>query len=137
MDEAINTLVFDLGDVLFSWSSSTKTSISPSQLKKILSTPTWHQYECAKISRDECYARCAAEFDIPAEEIFEAFAQARASLTANMELVQFIKNMRAEVPNLRVYAMSNISVSVHTTADAWSNHGHPVRRLRFSPESPY
>jgi hypothetical protein len=125
MDEAINTLVFDLGDVLFSWSSSTKTSISPSQLKKILSTPTWYQYECA------------AEFDIPAEEIFEAFAQARASLTANMELVQFIKNMRAEVRNLRVYAMSNISVSVHTTADAWSNHGHPVRRLRFSPESPY
>jgi FMN phosphatase YigB (HAD superfamily) len=89
MNAVVEALVFDLGDVLFSWAALTDTSIHPQQLKSILDSPTWHQY---------------------VDELSRAFDQARASLTANDQLVNLVKELRAANQQLRVYAMSNISV---------------------------
>jgi hypothetical protein len=110
MNAVVEALVFDLGDVLFSWAALTDTSIDPRQLKSILDSPTWHQYECNAISRATCFERCAQQFDTSVDELSRAFDQARASLTANDQLVNLIKELRAENQQLRVYAMSNISV---------------------------
>jgi hypothetical protein len=107
----VDTLIFDLGDVLFSWSATTTTSISPKTLKAILDTSIWHDYECDRVDQATCYERCAAKFEIPCSEIQAAFDQARASLAADNGLVELIRRVRAERPDLRVYAMSNISVS--------------------------
>jgi hypothetical protein len=60
-----------------------------------------------------CYERCATEFNTSSLEISKAFAQARASLTANKQLIRLIKELRASRPDLRVYAMSNIAVRHH------------------------
>jgi hypothetical protein len=105
-----NTLVFDIGDVLFSWSASTTASISPSLLKSILNGAVWHEYECGTIDQSTCYERCAQDYNISVTQIREALSQARASLTVNTSLLSLIKELRANEPGIRVYAMSNISV---------------------------
>ncbi|KAH7926721.1 HAD-like protein [Leucogyrophana mollusca] len=104
------TLIFDIGDVLFSWSATTKTSISPKTLRKILSSPTWFDYERGRISQDDCYTRVGAEFFIEPAEIARAFEQARDSLQSNEDLISVIRELKARSNGkLRVFAMSNIS----------------------------
>ncbi|KAG1751588.1 Haloacid dehalogenase-like hydrolase-domain-containing protein [Suillus paluster] len=105
------SLVFDIGDVLFSWSPQTKTSISPKALRKILTSPTWIDYERGKISQAECYARAGSEFSIDPTEVGRAFEDARDSLQSNEDLISVIRHLKARSNGmLRVFAMSNISV---------------------------
>lgn len=104
-------VIFDLGDVLFKWSSETKTSISSKTLHKILSSPTWFDYERGKRLEEECYARLGKEFDLQPEEIRRAFQQARDSLQADNEFIALVRKLKAQAKGrLRVFAMSNISL---------------------------
>ncbi|KAG1872508.1 HAD-like domain-containing protein [Suillus subalutaceus] len=104
------TLIFDIGDVLFSWSLQTKTSISPNVLRKILSSPTWIDYERGRISQAECYARVGGEFSVDPTEVGRAFQDARDSLQSNEELISVIRHLKARSDGmLHVFAMSNIS----------------------------
>jgi len=103
------TLIFDLGDVLFTWSSKTQTSISPKLFGKLRSTPTWEEYDRGEISQATCYARLGEEFSIPSEEILEGFSQARKTLTTNEVLAEEIQQLRTEQGHsIRAIAMSNI-----------------------------
>ncbi|OTB13101.1 hypothetical protein K445DRAFT_14092 [Daldinia sp. EC12] len=101
------SLVFDLGDVLFTWSANTTTSIPAQKLRDILSTPIWCSYERGEISRDVCYELSAQQFSLPASEIAEAFAQARESLQPDLAIVSFLRELKKD-PSIHVYAMSNI-----------------------------
>ncbi|KAG2364404.1 HAD-like domain-containing protein [Suillus spraguei] len=104
------TLIFDIGDVLFSWSPQTKTSISPNTLRKILSSPTWADYERGRISQVECYTRVGGEFSVDPTEISRAFQDARDSLQSNEELISVIRHLKARSDGmLHVFSMSNIS----------------------------
>jgi FMN phosphatase YigB (HAD superfamily) len=105
------TIIFDIGDVLFRWSSETNTSISSKTLHRILSSPTWFDYERGKLSQDDCYARIGEEFALQPHDIMCAFQQARDSLQANDEFIALIRELKAQSNGqLRVYAMSNISL---------------------------
>ncbi|KAI0058103.1 HAD-like protein [Artomyces pyxidatus] len=104
------TLIFDIGDVLFSWSPVTSTSISPRKLKSILSSPTWFQYECGLLSEDECYRLVGDAFSLDPGEVRQAFIDARESLKPDNAFLSFIKELQAESGGrLRIFAMSNIS----------------------------
>ncbi|KAG1752977.1 HAD-like domain-containing protein [Suillus lakei] len=104
------TLIFDIGDVLFSWSPQTKTSISPKALRQILSSPTWIDYERGKISQADCYVRVGGEFSIDPIEVGHAFQDARDSLQSNEELISVIRHLKTRSNGmLHVFAMSNIS----------------------------
>lgn len=108
------TLIIDLGDVLFSWSPHTETSVPPRTLKAILASPTWADYECGLISQQDCYDRISNEFHIPPSEIANAFDQARDSLRPNDEMLDFVRELKHQSGGqLRVYAMSNISHPDH------------------------
>ena len=87
-------IIFDLGDVLFTWSSTTSTSIPSRTLRMILGSTIWQSYECGLLSQIECHDRVAQEFSIPAAEIEAAFAQARDSLRAIETIVSFIQELR-------------------------------------------
>ncbi|KUI70175.1 Alpha-D-glucose-1-phosphate phosphatase YihX [Cytospora mali] len=100
-------IIFDLGDVLFTWSANTTTTIPARKLRDILSTPVWHSYERGEITRDACYDLSAQQFSLPATEIAEAFAQARKSLQADPVVVSFLRELKKD-PAIKVYAMSNI-----------------------------
>ncbi|KAE9405549.1 HAD-like protein [Gymnopus androsaceus JB14] len=102
-----DTIIFDLGDVLFTWSASTKTSISPKVLREILQTTTWFKYEMGQISEEECYADVALEMGLSAVDVRRAFQSARESLTSRPCMVDLIRELK---PGRKVYAMSNISM---------------------------
>ncbi|KAI9455353.1 HAD-like domain-containing protein [Lactarius psammicola] len=105
-----NILIFDLGDVLFTWSPVTATSISPKMLKAILSSTIWQQYERGRISEDECYRLSGERFSLDPEEVRRALIDARAGLRFNDVFVRFICDLQAEAKGaLRIFAMSNIS----------------------------
>ena len=104
-------IILDLGDVLFRWSSETKTSISSKTLHSILSSPTWFDYERGRLSEGDCYAKIGAEFSIDPGEVHRAFQQARDSLQADDEFIALIRELKAHSNGrLRVFAMSNISI---------------------------
>ncbi|KAG6911133.1 hypothetical protein DXG01_003873 [Tephrocybe rancida] len=111
MSPQYTTIIFDLGDVLFKWSPETKTSISSRTLRDILSSPTWFDYECGRLSESDCYTKVGEEFILEPEEIARAFQQARDSLQADDELIALIRELKAQTNGeLRVFAMSNISL---------------------------
>ncbi|KAI9437689.1 HAD-like domain-containing protein [Lactarius indigo] len=105
-----SVLIFDLGDVLFTWSPVTATSISPRTLKAILSSTIWQQYERGRISEDECYRLSGERFGLDPEEVRRALVGARASLRFNDAFIRFICDLQAESQGaLRIFVMSNIS----------------------------
>jgi FMN phosphatase YigB (HAD superfamily) len=104
-----NALIFDLGDVLFTWSAQTKTSISPKLLHKILRSSTWFSYEKGDLDEEEAYGLVASEFGVPASEVAAAFQGARDSLKSSPDMIELIRALKRASPDLRVFAMSNIS----------------------------
>ncbi|KAH9929606.1 HAD-like protein [Epithele typhae] len=105
------TLILDLGDVLFRWSPKTTTPIPPRQLKEILSSVTWFEYERGRLTQDKCYALVSEEFGIDRDVIAEAFKQARESLRPNEEFIELVRELRRTAPGeLTVLALSNISL---------------------------
>jgi HAD superfamily hydrolase (TIGR01509 family) len=105
-----DTLIMDLGDVLVGGSLQ---GANASALKKILKvslrTPTWGKYERGQLSELECYNAVAEDLgsSTSAAQVGEAVSEARKSLQVNEDLIQVIRELKAE-NNLRVYIMSNI-----------------------------
>jgi HAD superfamily hydrolase (TIGR01509 family) len=103
-------LIFDLGDVLFSWSPVTSTSVSPRVFKQFLSSTPWQEYECGRLSEDECYRLVGEKFFFNPAEVRQAIHDARASLQPDETFIRFIRNLQSETNGeLRIFAMSNIS----------------------------
>ena len=103
-------IIFDLGDVLFTWSPNTSTIIPARMLKSILSSSIWRQYECGFLNQNTCYHHIAQHFTISASEIAEAFSQARDSLQPNPTLVSFIRDLKEQSQGtIKTFAMSNVS----------------------------
>ena len=102
-------LVLDLGDVCFSYNPKAITAVPPKLLKSIFDCPDWHEQECGRLSREECFARVSKKYGVTPEALDEALKQAVASLTGKEKMIATIRELKKEIPNLRVYAMSNIS----------------------------
>jgi FMN phosphatase YigB (HAD superfamily) len=118
-------VVFDLGDVLFTWSTSTPKSPLPSQtIKNILRSFHWFEYEKGNLTEDEVYSLVAQEFRVAAADVKGAFDVARDSLQSNPKLLDVVKELRES--GLSIYAMSNISapdwavLSTKATSQEWA-----------------
>ncbi|KAI4212896.1 MAG: hypothetical protein LQ351_004421 [Letrouitia transgressa] len=103
-------IIFDLGDVLLTWSPNTSTKISAQLMRKILSSTIWSEYECGYLEQDVCYDQIAQYFSVSAFEVADAFAQARGSLQPNHALIAVIRHLKRQFEGvMEIYAMSNIS----------------------------
>ena len=103
-------IIFDLGDVLFTWSADTSTKVPAKLMKSILSSTIWMNYECGLLEQDVCYHQIAQQFSIPPFDVAEAFSQARDSLQPNHAMVSFIHDLNKQSQGaIKIYAMSNIS----------------------------
>ena len=103
-------VIFDLGDVLFTWSPRTSTKVPVTIMKSILSSEIWFNYECGLLERDVCFDQISQQFSVPATEVAEAFSQARESLQPNHAMVAFIHDLKQRSQGaIQIYAMSNIS----------------------------
>lgn len=99
------TLILDLGDVLFHWSTRDLTALSPSAFHAVVLSPTWGLLECGKISEDDAISAIAAELGLSCDKIREAIRQCKGTLRVDSELVGKLMELKKEVDGLRVYAM--------------------------------
>lgn len=100
--------IFDLGDVLLTWSpSSTLSHVSPKTLRNILRSVHWFEYEKGNLTEGDVYTAVASEFGVAAVDVKEALEAARSSLQSNPKIIEVICELKKA--GLSIYAMSNIS----------------------------
>ena len=123
------TVIFDLGDVLFTWSASTpKSPLPPKVLRSILRSFHWFEYEKGNLTEEKAYSIVAQEFSVAAADVKGAFEAARDSLQSNPKLLEVILGLRES--GLNTYAMSNISgpdwavLSTKATPEEWALFDH-------------
>ncbi|KAK8848563.1 HAD-like protein [Apiospora arundinis] len=109
VSQPITTIILDIGDVLCNWKPASALPVQAKLLKEFRTSPIWRDYNCGLIGQDECYARLSEHYSVAADDITTAFDLARASQGQNDDVVAFIRELRVTHPDLRVYAMSNIS----------------------------
>ena len=105
-----NTIILDIGDVLYSWSLGTSTPLSSRTLKAILTSMTWGQYECGELSEAECYTRISIEHCVDLADVYIACDHIRDSFQPNLDFFSFIRSLKdLYKDSLHIFAMSNIS----------------------------
>ena len=107
LQRPLQAVIFDLGDVLFTWSAETKTNVPATVLQQILFSNTWFEYERGRVTREDCFEKVAVEFSLNKSQVEKAFVQAHQSLRPDEVVVAFLKDLRSD-GKLKIYAMSNI-----------------------------
>ena len=121
-------VIFDLGDVLFTWSLSSPQSLPAKTLRDILCSEHWLEYEKGNLSEDETYSLVAQQFSVRAIDVKSSCEAARNTLQSNPKILEVIRELKES--GLAVYAMSNISapdwkvVSGKCTAEEWALFDH-------------
>ena len=129
-------VIFDLGDVLFTWSPSTPKSPLPAKvLRNILHSYHWFEYETGNLGEQEVYTLVAQEFKVSTPDVKAAFEAARDSLQSNPKMLEIIRELRRA--GLAIYAMSNISapdwevLSTKATPEEWALFDHTFTSYVF------
>ncbi|KAJ6131845.1 hypothetical protein N7471_007060 [Penicillium samsonianum] len=99
-------IILDLGNVIFEWSSKPTGEVGAT-LKSIMKSDIYAQYETGQIETEEFCETMGQRLEIDEADIKAAFKNARASLQANHQLVDFIRELK-RTTGMAVYAMSNI-----------------------------
>ncbi|KAF8526546.1 HAD-like protein [Hysterangium stoloniferum] len=101
-------VIFDLGDVLFSWKPSPRgMRIPPLTFKHILRSVIWFDHEKGLISQEEAYNLISREYDISIDDVISSFDAARETLQPNEQVFELIREIKDA--GFRIFAMSNIS----------------------------
>ena len=101
-------VIFDLGDVLLTWSFPASNSILPAKtLGSILRSVHWIEYEKGNLTEDEVYFLAAQKFGVSAVDVKSSFEAARTSLQSNPKILEVIRHLKES--GLAIYAMSNMS----------------------------
>jgi FMN phosphatase YigB (HAD superfamily) len=121
-------VVFDLGDVLFTWSfpsdSPLPQALPAKTLGSILRSVHWLEYEKGNLTEDETYSLVAQKFSVSALDVKSSFEAARSTLQSNPKILEVVRELKES--GLAVYAMSNISapdwkfVSAKCAAEEWA-----------------
>lgn len=112
MSTTAQVLIYDLGDILFSWSSKTTTAVSPKTLRAIMSSPTWFEYEQGVITQQDCLDRISRELSIAPKKVQMAFGTSRAATPT----------VNDRVRRGREYLDENAG-----RLDSVTNHGHVLK----------
>ena len=120
------SVIFDLGDVLFSWSlpESTPQSLPAKTLGSILRSVHWMEYEKGNLTEDEAYSLVAQKFSVSPVDVKRSFEDARNTLQIKPKILEVVRELKES--GLAIYAMSNISapdwkfVSAKCTAEEWA-----------------
>jgi FMN phosphatase YigB (HAD superfamily) len=104
------TLILDLGDVLFHYTTRNLTALARQELQSVLRSPTWVELDCGQIAEEEALARIGKDLSLDPGAIKEGLTQCRDMLRVDQDLVDEIAKIKKEMDGrLKVYAMSNIS----------------------------
>jgi epoxide hydrolase-like predicted phosphatase len=100
-------VIFDMGDVLFSWNPKADTQVSVELLRSITRCDLWNEFERGNIETEKCYQQLGEIFSVNPSEIAATFAQTTGSLTPNAEMTAFVQHLKRET-KISVYMMTNI-----------------------------
>ncbi|KAI4690160.1 uncharacterized protein J4E84_004342 [Alternaria hordeiaustralica] len=110
MSQRGRTLILDLGDVLFHWSTRELTALPPQDFHSVILSPTWTELERGSIDEPRALGIIGEELSIEPATISEAFKQCRKTLRVDHDLLGKLKELKAEMNgHLKIYAMSNIA----------------------------
>ena len=122
-------VIFDLADVIFTWTPSTPKSPLPAKvLRNIIRSFHWFEYEKGNLEEHEVYSLVAQEFNVAPGDVESAFQAARNSLRNNPKMFEVIRDLRKA--GLAIYAMSNISapdwevLTTKATVEEWGLFDH-------------
>ena len=121
-------VIFDLGDVLFTWSLSSQQYLPAKTLGSILRSVHWMEYEKGNYAKDEVYSLVAQKLSVPAVDVKRSSENARNTLQSNLRILEVVQELKES--GLAIYAMSNISapdwkfVSAKFTAEKWALFDH-------------
>jgi FMN phosphatase YigB (HAD superfamily) len=103
-------LILDLGDVLFHYSASELTALTPTDFKTIVLTTAWSEFESGRLTENEAFETIGKELSLDPASIHEGFAQCRKTLYHDDKMYAELKALKEEMGGLlKVYAMTNIS----------------------------
>ena len=108
-----DNLIFDLGDVLFTWTldgadSDPHHCIPLDTFRRMLNSATWYEYERGEIDEEECYARLSLEYSLAPTDISTIIQTCRDSLCADSEMFSLLRHLKVST-GVRLFAMSNIA----------------------------
>ncbi|KAF8873328.1 hypothetical protein CPB84DRAFT_1967207 [Gymnopilus junonius] len=90
-----STVVFDLIDVLFTWSPPTQEYLLPPKvLRSILPSVHWFEYEKAILSEDKVYASISAEFGVEVTDVKSTLQAARETLQKNNKMLVIDRQLK-------------------------------------------
>ena len=122
--KSYTAVIFDLGDVLFTWSASTNFPLPAKVLRDILRSFRWFEYEKGNLEEPEVYSLVAQEFNVSPADVENTIKAARDSLQSNPKMLQVIRELKEA--GLPIYAMSNISapdwevLTTKATVEDWA-----------------
>ena len=73
-------VIFDLGDVLFTWSLPATTSLPAKTIGNILRSVHWLEYEKGNLTQDETYSLVAQQFCVSTVDVRNSIEAAGSSL---------------------------------------------------------
>ncbi|KAF8992607.1 HAD-like protein [Cyathus striatus] len=110
LGSTICSIILDLGDVVFTYTSPPNSPLDHGTLKRIINSGPYYIYESGKISKEEAYSNISEKFSIPVEHISTGLSLAADTIQVNADLIAFLKKLRQrEGSRLSVYGMSNIA----------------------------
>jgi len=102
----VDTLILDLGDVIFHWNTKNLSALSQEAFHAVLLTPAWSELERGKISEEEALGAIGNELSIKPADIRNAISECRKTLSVDNDLIRKLEGLKSEMKgNLRVYAM--------------------------------
>jgi epoxide hydrolase-like predicted phosphatase len=102
----INTVIFDMGEVLFTWKPTIDTRVTFDNLRTITHCETWEQFERGKIDPDGCYQQLGAKIGFPGSEIAATFRQTTSCLKPDPRMTALLHELKSQ--NVAIYMMTNI-----------------------------
>jgi epoxide hydrolase-like predicted phosphatase len=100
-------IIFDMGEVLFSWTPDDQPSVPLSTLGSMIRCDLWNDFERGEVSADECYQQLSEQFSISAAEIAAAFRMATAALKPNEMMTALVQDIKRHT-DASVLMMTNI-----------------------------
>lgn len=104
----MDTVIFDLGDVLFEWSSLTAMPLlSEESIRTLFKSDIWSEYETARCTESEVHRRLSALLETSEPTITSALELMRESIRSSPQMFETVRLLKKS--GIKVYAMSNIS----------------------------
>lgn len=121
------TVLIDIGAVIKHPSTEQTLGAGKSAitLRRLMLTSVWMDYECGKLSEQDCFTRLASEYHLEESEIRTMAGTIRESTTYNADVVAILDTVRTS--GTRVFLVANISHEDHAALRSrWGNGFWPI-----------